>query len=89
MGILKAVSVDIEDLVKMGYTDTEISKSVGLDKNVIQYIIDHFRDERNYEFVDIKTPEQDALDKKYAKQLQNKRNKDKKNPNKLSDPQTR
>lgn len=57
MGILKAVSVDIEDLVKMGYTDTEISKSVGLDKNVIQYIIDHFRDERNYEFVDIKTPE--------------------------------
>lgn len=57
MGILKAVSVDIEDLVKMGYTDTEISKSVGLDKNVIQYIIDHFRDERNYEFVDVKTPE--------------------------------
>jgi hypothetical protein len=43
MGIMRVVSEDIENLVKMGYTDKEISKSVDMDKSVIQHIIDYCR----------------------------------------------
>lgn len=43
MGLLKAISHDIEELVKSGKSDDYISKSVGLDLNLIKYIIDYFR----------------------------------------------
>lgn len=43
MGILSTVSVDIEQLVKIGYTDDEIAKAVGMDINIIKFVIDYIR----------------------------------------------
>jgi hypothetical protein len=43
MGILKAIAVDIENLIQEGYTDREIAVSVGMDRNIIQNVIDYFR----------------------------------------------
>ncbi len=46
MGILKSVSLDIEDLIEQGFSDDYIAKSVGMDKSIIQYIIEYFRKEK-------------------------------------------
>ena len=46
MGILKVIADDIEHLVDMGYDDKEISVSVGMDKNIIQYMIDYVRNQK-------------------------------------------
>lgn len=46
MGILKTVSIDIEVLVEQGFSDDYIAKSVGMDKSLIQYIIEYFRKEK-------------------------------------------
>jgi len=43
MGILQAIAVDIENLIQEGYTDREIAVSVGMDRNIIQNVIDYFR----------------------------------------------
>ena len=48
MGILKSIASDVEELVDLGYSDKEISVSVGMDKNVIQFMIDYFRNEKKY-----------------------------------------
>ena len=46
MGILKAISSDIEELVNEGFSDDYIEKSVGIDRCAIQYVIDYFRNEK-------------------------------------------
>lgn len=46
MGILKTVSIDIEVLVEQGFSDDYIAKSVGMDKSLIQYLIEYFRKEK-------------------------------------------
>jgi hypothetical protein len=46
MGILSAVKMDVEELIHAGYPDEYISKSVGIDLSVIQYIIKYIRQEK-------------------------------------------
>ena len=46
LGILKAISSDIEELVNEGFSDDYIEKSVGIDRCAIQYVIDYFRNEK-------------------------------------------
>jgi hypothetical protein len=43
MGILSVIKTDVEDLVQAGYPDEYISKSVGMDLSIIQYIIQQVR----------------------------------------------
>lgn len=43
MSILSCISTDVEKLVKAGFTDKEISKSVDVDLTIIQSIINFFR----------------------------------------------
>lgn len=43
MGILSSIRLDVEDLVKEGYPDDYIAKSVGIDKTILQHIIDYVR----------------------------------------------
>lgn len=43
MGILTVISTDIESLVKEGFPDEYIAKSVDMDLSLIEYIINHFR----------------------------------------------
>lgn len=43
MGILSVVKTDVEELVQAGYPDDYISKSVGIDLSVIEYIIAYIR----------------------------------------------
>lgn len=45
MGILSVVKTDVEELVKSGYDDNYISKAVGLDLNVIGYIINYVKEQ--------------------------------------------
>ena len=45
MGILKAISNDVEELILQGYSDDYIERSVGVDKSTIQYMIDYLRKE--------------------------------------------
>lgn len=54
MGILKSVSLDIEDLIEQGFSDDYIAKSVGMDKNIIQYIIEYFRKEKKIFYIENK-----------------------------------
>jgi len=44
MGILSVVKEDVEQLVKIGFNDKEIEKSVGIDLSSIGYLIKHFRE---------------------------------------------
>lgn len=46
MGILSAVKNDVEDLVKEGFTDQYITKSVGIESNVLKYMINFFREQQ-------------------------------------------
>jgi hypothetical protein len=43
MGILSVIKTDVEELVHAGYPDEYISKSVGIDLNMIEYIIQYIR----------------------------------------------
>lgn len=43
MGILSAVRNDVEDLIKLGYNNESISKSVGIDLCVIEYMTKYIR----------------------------------------------
>ncbi len=47
MGILTPISGDVEQLIQAGYDDFYISKSVGIDISVIEYIIKYFRKQHN------------------------------------------
>lgn len=46
MGILSAVKNDVEDLVREGFTDQYITKSVGIESNVLKYMINFFREQQ-------------------------------------------
>lgn len=46
MGILSAVKNDVEDLVKEGFTDQYITKSVGIESSVLKYMINFFREQQ-------------------------------------------
>lgn len=41
MGILSVIRSDVEELVKAGYPNDYISKSVGLDISMINYIVNY------------------------------------------------
>lgn len=43
MGILSVVRDDIVELVKVGFTDKEIEKSVGIDLGIIGSLIEYIR----------------------------------------------
>lgn len=43
MGILSAVRNDVEDLIKLGYNNESISKSVGIDLYIIEYMTKYIR----------------------------------------------
>ena len=43
MGILSVVRDDIVELVKVGFTDKEIEKSVGMDLGIIGSLIEYIR----------------------------------------------
>ena len=45
MGILSVVKTDVEKLVKEGCSNEYISKSVGYDLNIIEYIVSYIRKE--------------------------------------------
>lgn len=45
MGILKAISNDVEELILQGYSDDYIERSVGVDKSTIQYMLSYLRKE--------------------------------------------
>lgn len=45
MGILSVVKSDVEELVHAGYPDEYISKSIGMDLSLIEYIIKYIRQE--------------------------------------------
>lgn len=49
MGILSSLSIDIEELVQLGYTDEYIAKAVDEELPVIQFIINYFREQKNSE----------------------------------------
>lgn len=55
MGILSAVRNDVEDLVKEGFTDQYIAKSVGIESNVLKYMINFFREQQVKNFNKINT----------------------------------
>lgn len=44
MGILSVVKEDVEQLVKFGFNDKEIEKSVGIELSSIGYLIKYFRE---------------------------------------------
>lgn len=44
MGILSVVKEDVEQLVKIGFNDKEIEKSIGIDLSSIGYLIKYFRE---------------------------------------------
>ena len=47
MGILSTVKTDVEELWKGGFDDIYISKSTGMDLNIIQYIIKYLNEPTN------------------------------------------
>jgi hypothetical protein len=46
LGILSVVRSDVEELVKEGFSNDYISKSVGIERNVIEYIIRYVREQQ-------------------------------------------
>ena len=50
MGILSVVRDDIVELVKSGFSDQEIEKSVGIDLRVIGNIIDYIRKDLSMDY---------------------------------------
>lgn len=47
MGILSVVKDDVEQLVNEGFSNEYIFKSVGMDKSIIEYIINYVKDQQN------------------------------------------
>lgn len=46
MGILSVIKSDVEELVKSGYPDFYISKSVGVDPSILKSIINYVRSQQ-------------------------------------------
>lgn len=43
MGILSVVKTDVEELVKGGFSNEYISRSVGVEKSIIDYIVNYVK----------------------------------------------